>query len=132
MPDPATLRLDEVFAVLTPALAVDTVEVNPDLYTQLDERYAGFGGHVLVALHEFTQPWGSWERHPAGDEIVVLLSGHADFRIRAGAGERCVTLAAPGEYVVVPQGQWHTAETNVATKLLFVTPGEGTEHAQSP
>jgi hypothetical protein len=37
-------------------------------------------------------------------------------------------LRDAGSYVVVPKGVWHTARTSVATRMLFVTPGEGTEN----
>lgn len=127
---PEVLRLDETFAVLKSDLSVDTVAVTPALYEQLDETYDGFRGNTLVALHQFSRPWGSWEKHPAGDEIVVLLSGRVQFRIRSDSGEETVALAEPGEYVVVPKGLWHTAETSVPSKLLFITPGEGTAHEQ--
>ena len=37
-------------------------------------------------------------------------------------------LAVPGSFVIVPRGTWHTARTSVATKMLFITPGEGTKN----
>lgn len=132
MTGPDVHDLDAVFAVLRADLSVDTVAVTPTLYTELDQRYAGFKGHTLVAIHEFTRPWGSWEMHPAGDEIVVLLSGQARFRVRTGGGEEQLALSTPGQYLVVPRGCWHTAETTVATRLLFITPGEGTRHDHEP
>lgn len=124
-------RLEEVFAVLGPDLSVDTIEVTPTLYEQLDKAYNGFKGHTLIAIHGFSEPWGTWEKHPAGDEIVVLLSGCVQFRIRSDSTEQSVKLSAPGEYLVVPKGQWHTAETSCLSKLLFITPGEGTAHEGS-
>ena len=36
------------------------------------------------------------------------------------------TLSREGEYVIVPRNTWHTAATSVPTRMLFVTPGEGT------
>lgn len=42
--------------------------------------------------------------------------------------ERAVVLVEPGDFVLVPRGIWHTAETTVPTKVLFLTPGAGTEH----
>jgi quercetin dioxygenase-like cupin family protein len=39
-----------------------------------------------------------------------------------------VHLAKPGSYVLVPTNTWHTARTDVATTMLFLTPGLGTEH----
>jgi len=46
---------------------------------------------------------------------------------RSGIDE-CIPLSDPGSYVVIPAGIWHTARTSVATRMLFVTPGEGTEN----
>jgi hypothetical protein len=43
-----------------------------------DRRFAGFKGHVLVATFAFDADWPTWERHPAGDELVCLLSGEVD------------------------------------------------------
>jgi len=125
-----THRFDETFVVLKPDLSVDTIALSPALYERLNADYGEFRGHTLVSVHEFCESWGSWERHPAGDEVVLLLSGAVRFRIRTEQDEVLVELASPGAYVVIPRGQWHTAETQQSAKLLFITPGEGTEHKQ--
>jgi mannose-6-phosphate isomerase-like protein (cupin superfamily) len=122
------LKLAEVFAVLKPDLMVDTVRVTPTIYEELDSRFDQFKNHVLVSEHEFSMSWPAWERHPAGDEIVVLLSGRVEMVMRKDGNDECVSLTEPGSFVVVPAGTWHTARTSVATRMLFVTPGEGTEH----
>jgi hypothetical protein len=36
----------------------------------------------MVVMNEQAETWPSWERHPAGDELVLLLEG----RITPGAG----------------------------------------------
>jgi catechol 2,3-dioxygenase-like lactoylglutathione lyase family enzyme/mannose-6-phosphate isomerase-like protein (cupin superfamily) len=82
----------------------------------------------LVGTHAFASPWTTWERHPAGDEWILLLSGAADLVLEAPDGTRVLRLAEPGEHVVVPAGTWHTARTDRPTRLLFATPGRGTEH----
>jgi mannose-6-phosphate isomerase-like protein (cupin superfamily) len=64
--------------------------------------------------------------HPAGDEIVCLLSGRASFEFE-GRGH-VAELSEPGSYVIVPKGTWHTAHTTVPTRMLFITPGEGTQN----
>jgi quercetin dioxygenase-like cupin family protein len=64
--------------------------------------------------------------HPAGDEIVCLLSGRVTFEFE-GRGH-VAELSVPGTYVIVPRGTWHTAHTRVPTKMLFITPGEGTQN----
>lgn len=97
----------------------------PDLaagkHPQLDE------GRLLSAF-TFNEPWPSWERHPAGEELVLLLSGSASLVLEQDGTQRIVALDAPGDYVLVPRNTWHTARTQVATTLLFLTPGAGTEH----
>ena len=43
------------------------------------ERFASDGDEGrLVGLFHQTESWSSWECHPAGEEIVLLLSGRAD------------------------------------------------------
>ena len=61
--------------------------------------------------------WKHWEMHPAGDEVVVLLSGAMDFTLEIhGTGgsssvkHHIVELRGRGT-LVVPQGVWHTANS---------------------
>ena len=72
-----------------------------------DERFASDGAEGrLVTLGEHRESWSSWERHPAGEELVVILSGRADLiqeidgrehRIELGPGQAAVqTRPAPG------------------------------------
>lgn len=47
-----------------------------DWYAAYCARVAADGKEGrLVSLHHFTADWDSWEMHPAGDEVVVCLSG---------------------------------------------------------
>ena len=119
------MNLASTFAVLRPDLGVTPLEVTPTMFEELDRRFAGFKGHVLVSIFGFDKDWPTWERHPAGDEIVCLLSGRATLVLEDGTR---IEVREPGEFVVVPKGLWHTAKTTVPTKMVFVTPGEGTEN----
>ena len=125
-------NIAETFAVLTPDLNVQTVAVTPELYEQLDVRFAGFKGHLLISQHEFSEDWPTWERHPAGDELVMLLTGRATLLMRLDAGDQSVELDEPGSYVVVPRNTWHTARVSGSVRMLFMTPGEGTENRPEP
>ena len=122
----------ETFAVMQPGFAVETVPVSPSLYADLVRDFAGFADHALVAVHDFSSAWTHWERHPAGDEIVFLLSGSARMRIRIDGQDEEVELAEPGDYLVVPRGAWHTATTSTGARMLFITPGAGTENTADP
>lgn len=82
----------------------------------------------LMSAFSFSEPWSTWERHPAGDELVMLLSGAATLILEQADKERAVKLSDPGAFVLVPQNIWHTARTTVPTTMLFVTQGAGTEH----
>lgn len=67
-----------------------------------------------------------WERHPAGDEIVMVLDGETTISFLTDGDEAAAPLRS-GELVVVPQGTWHRFETPTGVKLLSVTP-QPTEH----
>jgi uncharacterized cupin superfamily protein len=100
-----------------------------------DEHLAGYesehgadgGEGRLVMIGREDATWTSWERHPAGDELVVLLSGRVDVVQEVDGEERMVALA-PGLSCVNRAGIWHRAVVHEAGDALFVTPGFGTEH----
>ncbi|WP_347507681.1 cupin domain-containing protein [Pseudomonas anguilliseptica] len=81
-----------------------------------------------MSAFSFSADWPSWECHPAGEELVMLLSGSAVLLLEEADGERELLLDTVGSYVLVPQGVWHTARTMQPPTLLFLTPGAGTEH----
>jgi len=82
----------------------------------------------LMSAFSFSTDWPSWERHPAGEELVMLLSGSAMLLLEEADGERELLLDTVGSFILVPQGVWHTVRTTQPTTLLFLTPGAGTEH----
>ena len=124
--------LQHSFAVLDPRLRLSPVAVTPQLYAELDRDFDQFRGHVLIAEYAFEGDWPTWECHPAGDELVLLLAGRATMLLRETEGEREITLTEPGAYLIVPAGTWHTARIDAPTRMLFITPGEGTENRETP
>jgi mannose-6-phosphate isomerase-like protein (cupin superfamily) len=120
--------LSSTFVVLHPDQSASLVDVTPTIYEELDRKFEGFKGRVLVSCHGFDSDWPSWERHPAGDEVVCLLSGDVTMVLERNGREEAMRLHQPGSYVVIPKGTWHTARTKVPTRMLFITPGEGTEN----
>lgn len=82
----------------------------------------------LMTAFSFSGPWSMWERHPAGEELVMLLAGSATVVLEESGKQRSVLLNETGSYVLVPRNVWHTATTSVPTTMLFLTPGAGTEH----
>ena len=79
----------------------------------------------------FDSTWNNWEMHPNGDEVVCLISGKVSMVLEIGGRAVVAKLLSPGDYVLVPKGTWHTARTSEKCTMLFVTPGEGTEHRPS-
>ena len=82
----------------------------------------------LMTGFAFAAPWTTWEMHPDGEEVVLLLSGAATFTLELAEGPRAIALAEAGQFIIVPRGVWHTADTDRATSMLFITAGAGTKH----
>lgn len=122
----------QTFVVMRPDQTAAAVDVTPTIWEELDQRFDNFRGHLLIARFDFDADWPSWEIHPAGDEIVVLLSGYADMVLERGGTHQLSSLSMPGSFLIVPKGTWHTARTKVPTSMLFVTPGEGTGNKADP
>jgi mannose-6-phosphate isomerase-like protein (cupin superfamily) len=83
------------------------------------------GRLVCVIAQDAT--WDSWERHPAGEEVVYLLSGRVDIVQDIDGADHIVELR-PGDAMINPTNVWHTARVHQPGLALFITPGEGTEH----
>jgi mannose-6-phosphate isomerase-like protein (cupin superfamily) len=81
----------------------------------------------LVCVIAQGATWDGWERHPAGEEVVVLLSGRVDIVQDLDGGDHVVELR-PGQAMVNPVNVWHTARVHEPGLALFITPGDGTEH----
>ena len=125
-------HLSKTPAILTPAMQLVTKAFGPGFYESLDGEFEGFVGHSLIQIHAFESAWPTWEMHPKGDELVCLIEGDVDFVLRVDGEDQVVRVNEPGSYVVVPKGIWHTARPHTPTKMLFVTPGEGTQNEESP
>ena len=125
-------RIADTLPVLTPGMDVIPVRWSSTFYDDLDRRFGGFAGHVLVSCHEFTEPWTTWEMHPRGDEVVMLMTGEATLVLRREGKNSELPLRSPGEYAVVPRGTWHTARITARARMLFITPGEGTQNCAAP
>ncbi len=103
-------------------------EWSPECLADYAERFAADGNDGrLVCITPQTATWDTWERHPAGEEVVVLLTGRIDV-VQDFGGEHRVVELHPGEAMINPVGVWHTARVHEPGNALFITPGAGTEH----
>lgn len=110
------------------ATPLDDFEWSEEALDAYEARFASDGDDGrLVMIFDNGADWPTWERHPAGEEVVVLLSGRVDL-VQWIDGEERVTPMAAGQAVVNPVGVWHTARVHEPGRALFITPGRGTEN----
>ncbi|HSO95162.1 MAG TPA: cupin domain-containing protein [Acidimicrobiia bacterium] len=110
------------------AVPVPDFEWSPEFLARYERSFADDGDEGrLVSVVRQTATWDTWERHPAGEELVVLLSGRVDL-IQDLDGESRVVELVPGTAIVNPRNVWHTAAVHEPGDALFITPGRGTEH----
>ena len=130
MPDPAfDLSTTHVHLGLgARATPIPDFEWSPEFLARYAAEHVGDGDEGrLVLAGTSDSSWTSWERHPAGEELVVVTSGRLTLIQELEGGERRVEMHA-GEAIVNPRNVWHTADIDEPVQTLFVTPGLGTEH----
>ncbi|MFE7575428.1 cupin domain-containing protein [Streptomyces sp. NPDC057521] len=81
----------------------------------------------MVMIFDGDGPGEHWESHPAGDELVVCLSGSVTITRDVNGVHDHVRLG-PGEASINPAGVWHTVDMAGPTSLLAVTAALGTDH----
>ena len=65
------------------------------------------------------------EMHPDGDEVLYLISGHANVVFLASS-DPDVELK-PGTGLVVPKGMWHRVDILEPSQIVYATPGPNNE-----
>jgi|SRR5579872_2569520 len=118
--------LDKEYVNLRPDDGATTLKIGPQFWSTIQRRTSLSRGRLLGVTPQKVD-WPIWERHPAGEEILVMLSGEMDIALQTRRGERRVRLKA-GHSFVVPRGIWHRGIARKPGKLMFITPGAGTEH----
>jgi quercetin dioxygenase-like cupin family protein len=87
------------------------------------------GLHVGVADMTRDPPHGG-ERHPDGDEFILILSGRVSVTVETSPKE---TLElGPGDACIIPKGEWHRVHLLEPTRLLHITPGPHGDHRPLP
>lgn len=86
----------------------------------------------IIGLKEFVNTHALhgdyWEKHPKGDETLLLLSGRIQLSYCDAQFQniQSVVLQA-GEAIVVTQNTWHRLEVEVPGQLMFFTPAQGSK-----
>jgi mannose-6-phosphate isomerase-like protein (cupin superfamily) len=81
-------------------------------------------GAVYVSYYSGSS---EWERHPNGDEVVMVLDGTTTVILLKNAVEERFFLSEK-ELVVIPAGVWHRFEGSEQLKVMTITP-QPTEHS---
>ena len=118
--------LDGTYIHLKPDNGARAMEGGERFWATIEQRTDLEVGRLMGVTGQ-SADWPHWERHPAGEEILTLLSGEMELILDVGGGEQRAVLK-PGETFIVPRGTWHRAIVREAGRLMFVTPGAGTEH----
>ena len=87
------------------------------------------GFHVGVA--DMTRdPPHDGERHPDGDEFIVILSGRVTVTVESAPNDSLEL--GPGDACIIPKGEWHRVHLLQPTRLLHITPGPNGDHRPLP
>ncbi len=103
------------------------VEGGDAFWSTLASRPELHAGRLLGATAQ-TKNWPHWEMHPAGDEILILMSGAFGLQIERADGVVETIEMRAGSTCVVPKGLWHRGLAREPGTLVFITPGAGTQH----
>jgi mannose-6-phosphate isomerase-like protein (cupin superfamily) len=121
-----TFDLESTYVCLASMGGAETIELTADFWATIGEREDLDEGR-LAAVYSCDADWRHWERHPHGEELLVLLSGRVTMIYEVAGEDRSVTLE-PERAWLVPRGTWHRAVVHAPGKLLAITYGRETEH----
>lgn len=95
----------------------------------MELRRLGALERATIGLFRFSGK-GPWERHPDGDELIVVLDGGGEITVlEEEASEPVRAELCPGKLFVCPRGLWHRPVATPSMTALYVTPLAGSEHS---
>lgn len=112
------------FNPATHTVGVDR-NLDASLYPEQPDPPLPVDGFIFgVATMAENSPHGG-ERHPDGDEILYLISGHARV-VFLDSDEDDIDML-PGDGLVVPRGAWHRVDILEPCQIVYATPGPNNE-----
>lgn len=101
----------------------------------IQARLRGLPEGHLLGVFQINSPddlhSDTWEMHPAGDEVLLLLAGELEVEYSDGSCDGNTALGA-GRGVVIPQGVWHRLLLREPGLLIVLSPSPGTKLSRSP
>ena len=96
---------------------------------EMELRRLGSFDRATIGLFHFSGK-APWERHPDGDELIVVLDGGGEITVLAEpGGEPIRAELRPGRLFVCPRGLWHRPVATPSMTALYLTPLAGSEHS---
>lgn len=99
----------------------------PSFESYVQDKCSDEDPGCLVMIENSPASWPTWERHPAGDELVFILEGHGTF-FHEIDGEPVPIEFAPGDTILNPKGVWHTADLTEPLRAIYITTCPETDH----
>src|SRR5689334_18787813 len=115
------------FNIADTSIALEADGAAKPLYvreTMWDYAASGLFGDVtrLISQSKLSADWASWEMHPRGDTVILLLDGAIDLHLEIDDMPASFILDQQGSFVRVPRGAWHTVTIRRPSMLLTLTP----------
>jgi len=124
---PSTFDLINTYIHLQDGADAVPVAVGEDFWATIGTRTDLHSGRLVTLFRiQSTDEWVHWEMHPAGDEVVCLLSGAIDLILQEGEHERILELRSRAAGII-SRGVWHRAIVHAPSDVLFITRGAGTQ-----
>jgi mannose-6-phosphate isomerase-like protein (cupin superfamily) len=117
----------ELARSLRPPIASRDLREEARTLVEREDRLLGSLDHASIVLCKFSG-LPPWERHPDGDELIVVLEGGGEITVLTDEGPVRSELR-PGRVFVCPKGLWHRAHPQPQMTALYVTPLGGGEHS---
>lgn len=121
-----TLNLSDTYVHLSDASELTAFE-GGDVFWQTLEAPVDLDQGRMVCVTPQRADWLVWERHPHGDELIMLIDGKIDLVLEMPDGIKTVPLE-PKRTILIPKGVWHRAVVHEPGDALFITRGAGTDH----
>ena len=122
---PASFDLKTTYIHLADSAPAHQVPVDANFWATIHERSELADGRLVMKLNQ-SADWPHWEMHPAGDEVLYLISGEMELILDENGQERHVPFKA-GSAFIVPRGIWHRALVHEPGELIGITRGAGTQ-----
>src|SRR5271155_3909568 len=118
--DSAMLREHDLRAALREVPHLTITEATTGEDAEAATRNVAKIGNLTLGVMSYTGQT-PWERHPDGDELLLVLDGELEVTALTDEGPVKRTLRS-GEAFVCPQGLWHRQNAEKSVSMLYGTP----------